>query len=367
MATSGNPTSLTKKVISPSEAMKCLTDLESDLKNIGRGSTSTSTKDKWAKLTQTIKTYLESTAQPSTSATSSTSTSTDLTTPMQLNLDDEVNPSELPNKYLDRLTGMEVLSVSINRVHLIKLCQMAATNGSHQPEQTVTDLSGNHPTESSMTRFEATLTAIANDNASLRRDVQALKTQVAKSNSSTRPTNSTRPRQTNPKDYAAAAAAGSKRPATSQVPLKVPLGPTHSRPNKEKVTTIRVKPKDQGTKIDEILKGKSLPNDIDLLKSRLLFDGSKVFTTTKEIELRNFLTSLDSIEIIDKPSFKPKIKVLYVPADTDLDDVQTSLGPLIADFFGRSTYQRPFIAILSSKLTPLPTRNWLAVQSFFLD
>src|SRR5699024_7215510 len=48
--------------------------------------------------------------------------------------------------------------------------------------------------------------------------------------------------------------------------------------------------------------------------------------TTKANELRTFLTSIDAIQILDKPSFKPKVKILYVPADTSLDDVRTALG-----------------------------------------
>src|SRR5699024_2171594 len=90
--------------------------------------------------------------------------------------------------------------------------------------------------------------------------------------------------------------------------------------------TIRIKPRDQSTKIDQILKGKTIPDGVDLVKSRLLFDGSKFITTTKKNELRTLVASNDSIQSLDKTSFKHKIKVLYVPTDTSSDDVPSALG-----------------------------------------
>src|SRR5699024_7339375 len=121
--------------------------------------------------------------------------------------------------------------------------------------------------------------------------------------------------QIHPKSYSHAAANGSV--TQSVLPQTHPgqaLSRVPTRPAKQSLATIRIKPIDQSTKIDQILKGKTLPDGVDLVKSRLLYDGSKVITTTtKENELRTFLASIDSIQIIDKPSFKPKIKVLYVP------------------------------------------------------
>src|SRR5699024_10898229 len=108
------------------------------------------------------------------------STSTDTTTPVQLNLSDETIPAELPGKYLDQVSKLEVLSVSINRVHLIKLCQMAAEPSTSRPEQTVTELPKENPSEPNVSRLEAMLVSIASDNAALRQDVLDLKSKITK-------------------------------------------------------------------------------------------------------------------------------------------------------------------------------------------
>ena len=325
MAPNGSTAPQVKKVISSGDALKCLAELETDLKSIGRGSTSSSAKDKWAKLTQTIKTYVESTASTSTSTLPSTLT--DMTTPVQLMLNDETILAELPGKYLNQTTKLEVLNVSINRVHLIKICEMATEPRTSPPEHSLTELPEANSSQSSVSRFEAMLTSIANDNAKLRQDVLELKSKMTKPSTASRPGYSTRPKKTHPESYAHAAANGlvtqSVLPQThaGQVLSRAP-----TRPAKQSLTTIRIKPKDQGNKIDHLLKDKILPDGVDLVKSRLLFDGSKVITTTKEKELRTFLSSIDSIQILDKPSFKPKVKVLYVPTDTCPDDVRTALG-----------------------------------------
>src|SRR5699024_7077078 len=136
---------------------------------------------------------------------------------------------------------------------------------------------------------------------------------MTKSSTATHPGNSTRPKQTQPKSYSHAAANRSVVQATlPQTHNGAGLPRTTSRPDKQNWTTIRIKPKDQNIKIDQILKGKTLPDGVDLIKSRLLFDGSKLITTTKANALRTFLTSIDAIQILDKPAFKPKVKILYV-------------------------------------------------------
>ena len=92
---------------------------------------------------------------------------------------------------------------------------------------------------------------------------------------------------------------------------------------KDPVQTIRIKSKDPEKRIGELLKSIEIPSD--LKGSRTLEDGSLVLYAPENSKLKENLAKSEGIDIIPKPTFLPRIKVLFVPPETSEDDVTEAL------------------------------------------
>lgn len=91
--------------------------------------------------------------------------------------------------------------------------------------------------------------------------------------------------------------------------------------------TIRVKPSENGTSIDQLLKGITLPSEVKFINSRTLEDGSKVIYANAQHEdgIRNLLSTVENVTVLKPMTFLPKIKVRSVQSSTEASAIESAL------------------------------------------
>lgn len=91
------------------------------------------------------------------------------------------------------------------------------------------------------------------------------------------------------------------------------------------VPTIRVRAASPSTNLGHELDSIILPDGVSLVNSKEMADGSKVLYCRQASQLEQLLASNDKVTVVEKPKFKPRVKVLNADKDTEKEIVQAAL------------------------------------------
>lgn len=111
---------------------------------------------------------------------------------------------------------------------------------------------------------------------------------------------------------------------TKQIQLAKTKQPKRQQQGSGPTQPIRIKPVDEST-IEQAVKNVCLPKNLTVTKTRVCKDGSKLIFTKQDKEVREFLATVTTVSVVDRLSFNPRLKVLFVPKDADETTVKTAM------------------------------------------